>query len=85
MDYLSWQWGPRIAECKLFLTWLRAELAVLTHFFAKCIFCTCVEAKNKYGVFFSFTFNSPKRAKKVDPRLFAKYKDRSLYLANSFQ
>ena len=65
MDYLSWQWGPHIAECKLFLISLRAELAILTLFFAKCIFCTCLESKNKYGMFFSFTFNPPNI--KIDP------------------
>ena len=34
-DHLSWQWRPHIAGCKMFLTLLRAELAVLTHFFCK--------------------------------------------------
>ena len=35
VDHLSWQWRPHIAGCKMFLTLLRAELAVLTHFFCK--------------------------------------------------
>ena len=35
MDHLSWQWRPHIAGCKMFLTLLRAELAVWTHFFCK--------------------------------------------------
>ena len=38
--------------------------------------------KNKYGVF--FTLNPPKKAKKVDPRLFSEYRGRSLYLENPF-
>ena len=35
VDHLSWQWRPHIAGCKMFLTLLRAELAVLTHFFCQ--------------------------------------------------
>ena len=55
VDHLSWQWRPHIAGCKMFLTLLRAELAVLTHFFAKCISGICEEGKNpKMGCFFHF-------------------------------
>ena len=53
MDHLSWQWRPHIAGCKMFLTLLRAELAVWTHFFAKCISGICEDAKTpKIGCFF---------------------------------
>ena len=62
MDYLSWQRRPHIASCKLFLTLLRAKLAV----FAKCISGICEEAKNtKMGCFFSSILTTLKRPKKL--------------------
>ena len=63
MDHLRWQWRPHIAGCKLFLTLQRAELAVLAYFFAKCINCTCEEAKKVWILF--LIFNPRKRPKKL--------------------
>ena len=86
MDHLSWQWRPHIARCKLFLTLLGAELAVLTQFFLQNVSMVYVrkEAQNpKIGCFF-FTFDPPEKAKKVDARLFAKNMDQSIYLASPF-
>ena len=68
MDHLSWQWRPHIAGCKLFLTMLRAELAVLTHFFAKCINCTCEEAKKTSMECFFFHFIPPYPPPKIGPK-----------------
>ena len=52
MDHLSWQWRPHIAGCKLFLTLLGAEFAVLTQLFCKMYQYICEEAQNqKWGVF----------------------------------
>ena len=64
MDHLSWQWRAHIAGCKLFLTLLRAELAVLINFFAKCINSIREEAKNPKISFFSL-LPPPKWPKKL--------------------
>ena len=77
MDHLSWQWRPHIAGCKLFLTLLGAEFAVLTYFFLQNVSMVYVRKPQtqKWGVFFTF--------KKVDP-LLVKNMDRSIYLASPF-
>ena len=61
--WISWESQTIVGRCKLFLTLLRADFAVLTHFFAKCINCTCEEAKKVWILF--LTFNPPKRPKKL--------------------
>ena len=69
VDHLSWQWRPHIAGCKLFLTLLRAKLAV----FAKCISGICEEAKNtKMGCFFSSILTTLKWPKKLTHDCFPK-------------
>ena len=75
MDHLSWQWRPHIAGSKLFLTLLRAELAVLTHFFLEKTSIVYVRKPKIQGEGVFFTFNPPEKAKKVDLRLFARNMD----------
>ena len=72
MDHLSWQWRPHIAGCKMFLTLLRAELAVSTHFFCKMYqwyMWGCQKPKNL--VFFSL-FPPPKWPRKLTHDCFPK-------------
>ena len=72
VDHLSWQWRPHIAGCKMFLTLLRAELAVLTHFFCKMYqWYMWGRQKPENGVFLSL-FSPPKWPRKLTHDCFPK-------------
>ena len=46
-EIYSTEWRPSIGACRLFWLLLRAEMAVLNHFFAKYIFYICDKARTK--------------------------------------
>ena len=58
---VCWRWQPHIDACRLLWSLLRAKMAVLTQFFAKCIFYIHREAaKKNWTAFFLLQFYSLK-------------------------